>query len=323
VSAIIPTYNRRNYIFRAIDSVLGQTAPVDEIIVVDDGSTDGTVESIRDRYGPRVAVFRQDNMGVSAARTRGIEEARGEWIAFLDSDDVWLPTKLERQFEALTKLGSEFGACFTNCTLVGDPNIKLSAFDLAGLERHSKFGSLNNPEEYALAKYQVIAIQSVLVLRSLLTELNGFDRRLFVGEDSDLVLRLTFKTRFCYVSEPQVEIERTVSRQGLNDSFIQMNDRTYGCLRYKYEKWLALPELVDLRTRAIIHDNLRDLLYGWTISELYRLRLAGVFQRIRDLRALGDGYVDICRTLMLRAARKAARTLRGLSKISVGSRATE
>jgi glycosyltransferase involved in cell wall biosynthesis len=303
--------------------VLGQTAPVDEIVVVDDGSTDGTVESIRSRYGPRVAVFTQENMGVSAARTRGIEEARGEWIAFLDSDDVWLPTKLERQFEALTALGSEFGACFTNCTVVGDPNIKLSAFDLVGMERHMKFGCLNNPAEYALAKYQVIAIQSVLVLRSLLKELNGFDRKLFVGEDSDLVLRLTFKTRFCYVSEPLVEIERTVSRQGLNDSFIQMNDRTYGCLRYMYEKWLALPELTDFRARAIIQDKLRGLLYGWTISKLYRLRLAGVFQRISEIRAMGDSYLEILLTLTLRATSKVSRTLRGLSGISIQSRATE
>jgi glycosyltransferase involved in cell wall biosynthesis len=104
VSALIPTYNRRSHLTHAIDSILGQTVPVDEVIVVDDGSTDGTASAIQNRYGMRERVVRQANVGVARARQRAVEESRGEWIAFLDRDDLWRPTKLERQFRALATL---------------------------------------------------------------------------------------------------------------------------------------------------------------------------------------------------------------------------
>jgi len=93
VSAVIPTYNRRAQVGAAIASVLQQTVPVDEIVVVDDGSTDGTAEWIGSRYGAGVTVVRQQNAGVSAARNRGIRAAHGEWIAFLDSDDSGFPPR--------------------------------------------------------------------------------------------------------------------------------------------------------------------------------------------------------------------------------------
>lgn len=93
VSAVIPTYNRRTQVQRAIESVLSQTVPVDEILIVDDGSTDGTSGEISNRFGERVRLIHQENQGVSSARHRGIAESTGEWIAFLDSDDEWLPNR--------------------------------------------------------------------------------------------------------------------------------------------------------------------------------------------------------------------------------------
>ena len=86
-SVIIPTWNRRDMVARAIDSVLAQTRPVEEIIVVDDGSSDGTGEYLVQRYGERITCVRQDNAGVSAARNRGLAMARGRYLALLDSDD--------------------------------------------------------------------------------------------------------------------------------------------------------------------------------------------------------------------------------------------
>ena len=96
ISVIIPTFNRSKTIFRAIDSILKQTYKPYEIIVVDDGSTDGTKDLVINKY-PSIKYFYQSNNGVSKARNKGVHESKGEWIAFLDSDDEWLPKKLQEQ----------------------------------------------------------------------------------------------------------------------------------------------------------------------------------------------------------------------------------
>lgn len=96
ISAVIPAYNAARFIRRAINSVLAQTRPVGEVLVVDDGSCDGTADLVEE-YGRPVRVIRQANAGPSAARNNGARVAAGEWIAFLDADDAWLPQKLERQ----------------------------------------------------------------------------------------------------------------------------------------------------------------------------------------------------------------------------------
>jgi len=100
ISVIIPTYNAERYLPDAIDSVLAQTCPAGEIIVVDDGSSDGTPR-VAERYGSRVRWLPQENQGSGAARNRGIEASRGELLAFLDADDLWVRDKLTWQVEAL------------------------------------------------------------------------------------------------------------------------------------------------------------------------------------------------------------------------------
>jgi glycosyltransferase involved in cell wall biosynthesis len=93
ISVVIPSYNRRHTLERALRSVFDQTSTVDEVILVDDGSTDGSSDMIK-RLFPQVNILRQSNLGVSAARNRGIKAARFEWIALLDSDDSWMPQKI-------------------------------------------------------------------------------------------------------------------------------------------------------------------------------------------------------------------------------------
>ena len=102
VSAVIPAYNSGESIARAIESVLCQTYPADEIIVVDDGSTDNTAEMVQS-FGERVIFIRQENAGASVARNTGIQAARFDWIAFLDADDEWVPEKLRLQVELLQR----------------------------------------------------------------------------------------------------------------------------------------------------------------------------------------------------------------------------
>src|SRR5271156_236898 len=103
VSAIIPTYNRGYVVGKAIDSILNQTYDNIEIVVVDDGSTDNTQEKLKE-YGDRIRVVYQKNSGPSAARNHGVRASRGEFIACLDSDDVWMPTKIERQVSLLQQV---------------------------------------------------------------------------------------------------------------------------------------------------------------------------------------------------------------------------
>ena len=101
ISVIIPTYNRAYCLSRAIDSVLAQSHPVEKICVIDDGSTDDTQQLLQSNY-PQIHYIRQENKGVSAARNKGIRKIKSQWIAFLDSDDEWLPQKIEKQLFELT-----------------------------------------------------------------------------------------------------------------------------------------------------------------------------------------------------------------------------
>src|SRR6185503_2024667 len=100
VSAVIPAYQAAAFLADAVESVLAQTEPVGEIVVVDDGSTDGTA-AVAASFGDRVRYVRQENQGVAAARNRGVAEARGRLVAFLDADDTWEPEKTARQLAHL------------------------------------------------------------------------------------------------------------------------------------------------------------------------------------------------------------------------------
>jgi len=114
ISVIIPVFNRRQEVLRAIASALAQTLPPDEILVVDDASTDGTAEAVAALQEPRIRIMRQaHNRGAAAARNTGIEAAQGDWIAFLDSDDEWDKRKLALQLEALRRAPADTAAGVT------------------------------------------------------------------------------------------------------------------------------------------------------------------------------------------------------------------
>lgn len=307
VSVIIPTFNRKQSVLVAIASVLEQTVSADEVIVVDDGSTDGTSDAIWDHYGSRVVVVKQENGGVSAARNRGIECARGEWVAFLDSDDVWVPTKLERQIEALSTFGGEFGVCFTNVTIQGDPSINVSAFELVGLDCHHKYVLVDDPAKYVLSKLNPIGIQSLLVRRSLVMGPSGFDNHMLVAEDTDLVFRLALKTGFCAVTEPLVIIDRTPSRSCLSRAFDRKDDSGYACLEHMYRKWLDLSDLQDNRLRALINNLRKELAYALAIRSLRDLRLQDTMRKLGALRAGGESSLAVLTTLLSRGVKKMVR----------------
>lgn len=308
VSALIPTYNRRQQVADAIDSVLAQSLPVHEIIVVDDGSEDGTAGAIRSRYGPSVIVFRQDNAGVSAARNQAIRMAQGEWIAFLDSDDVWLPTKIERQIETLTRLGDEFGVCFTDCVPSGDPDLKLSVFRELGFEHSQSTGPLNEPTRYIITGRDPFWPQSLLIRRSLLDESGYFDEGLVIREDTDLTFRLSFRTKFCFVAEPLVRFDRTPSRAiGLSKLYASRSDQKYDCLEKLYTKWLHMPEVIGTVYETPIRGLLRDTYYSSAEAKIHEFRIGAALRTISRLKEFGDSHKSIAATLLLRKIAKLRR----------------
>lgn len=132
ISILIPTYNRATFLPDALSSVFAQTVYVDEVVLVDDGSTDDTpaiVQSLLARHcdwAARLQYIRQENQGKSVALNNGLKFARGEWLAFLDSDDTWLREKLEMQFRALTEF-PECRVCFTESSMGGFQRARLKA----------------------------------------------------------------------------------------------------------------------------------------------------------------------------------------------------
>ncbi len=193
VSVIIPTHNRADLLPRALNSVLAQTLPPGEIILVDDGSTDRTGDLIRQQY-PTVRYLRQACRGVSAARNLGIAAARGDWIALLDSDDAWLPGKLQAQHNAL---GAHHG-----CRLCHTEEIWIrNGRRVNPMRKHAKSGGRIFRRCLPLC---VISPSSTLIHRDLLDETGGFDETLPACEDYDLWLRICAHESVLLVDTPQI-----------------------------------------------------------------------------------------------------------------------
>ena len=193
ISVIIPTYNRRKWIGRSIRSVLEQTYPPTEIIVVDDGSSDGSIEYILENF-PLVQYVQQSNQGVSSARNRGIRLANSKWIALLDSDDEWTPEKLEKQVQAIQE-EPDYHFCHT-----GEIWIR-NGVRVNQMKKHQKYGGHIFEKCLDMCR---ISPSSVLFHKSILEQVGGFDENLRVCEDYDLWLRVTAKYPILYLKEPLI-----------------------------------------------------------------------------------------------------------------------
>lgn len=194
ISVIVPVYNRAGLISRALTSVFAQSQPAQEVIVVDDGSNDGTGERIRERF-PQVRYFCQSNRGVSSARNRGIAEARCDWLAFLDSDDVWLPYKLKSQQRALAAR-PEYRICHSNETW-----IRRGQF-VNPMKKHAKSGG--HIFLRCLPRC-VISPSSAILHRSVIAAVGMFDESLPACEDYDLWLRVCAVYPVLYLEQPLIK----------------------------------------------------------------------------------------------------------------------
>ncbi len=220
VSVIIPTYNRADLVSDAIDSVLEQSYRHLEVIVIDDGSSDGTLD-VLSRYGKRIGVISQSNAGPAAARNRGVIAARGDLIAFLDSDDLWLPEKLARQVDLLQQLGN-VPCCVCNIKMDGK-NRQSTSFHVAWLDPAVGEGVWHNPDEILATRF-VLFNQGVIIRREVLKELGGFDERFWLLEDYDLALRLSSYGIWAFVQDPLViwreDGETSLSRDAAQDDVL-------------------------------------------------------------------------------------------------------
>ena len=227
VSVIIPTYNRAALVQDAVASVLAQTYRDFELLVVDDGSTDGTLEALA-AGGGEIQVLRSPRrQGVSAARNLGITAARGEWLAFLDSDDLWLPEKLARQM----------------AFMAAHPQLLLSQTEETWVRRGLR---VNPPRTHKKEGGRIffrslerclVSPSAVVLHRRLLEEHGGFDASLPAAEDYDLWLRLSWRYEVGLLPEPLV-----IKRGGHEDQL----SRQWGLDRFRIRallKILAEPDL--------------------------------------------------------------------------------
>lgn len=241
ISVIIPAWNRAGELRHAIDSALAQTLPPLEIIVVDDGSTDETAEVLA-QYGDRIRVLRQANQGVAAARNAGIAAARGDLLAFLDSDDVWLPRKLELQ-AALLEADPELG--LVHCG---------AEFEGQGVQIDGMEGSVA-AEILKLDRKVIISHGSgIVVPRRVAEEAGGFDVRMRVSEDWDFCYRVATRYRVGFVREPLSFHARHTN--GLQNDIAGME---HGML-LALEKAFADPAVRPLRRHA--YGRLHRILAG-------------------------------------------------------------
>ena len=192
ISVVVPLYNKGPYIARALNSVFIQTFQDFEVIVVDDGSTDGGAEVVREFDDSRIQLIQQENQGVSAARNRGIEVAGAELVAFLDADDEWLPKHLE----ILLRLRIEHpdAGAYGTAYLIKEPDSKIRVASFGNnipqapweglLSRYFRTAALGEPP---------ISASTVAIPKYILNDMNGFNTAAWWGEDTDLWGRIALK----------------------------------------------------------------------------------------------------------------------------------
>lgn len=244
VSVIIPVYNARSTLPQTLASVLAQTLEPFEVIIVDDGSTDGSLEWARRINDLRVRVFAYENAGAAVARNRGLQQATGEAVAFLDADDYWTPDKLEAQWEALqrypeaavahswTRFVDEHGRVIhSGRAFTVNPRVRDSAYAALLVSNFLESGS--NP----------------LIRRQALLEVGGFDDSLKGSQDQDLYIRLAAKYPFVTVPRYQIfyrlssgSISSNIRRQ--EQEALRVYERTFAQAPTRYQ---------HLRAQSLAH----------------------------------------------------------------------
>ena len=240
VSVIIPSYNAENTIQRAIDSVLVQDYPAVELIVIDDGSSDQTVQLIwqmRQRCNDKqvkLNLIAQRNAGVSAARNRGVKEAKGYYIAFLDADDRWLPNKLSLHIKHL-QTSDELGLSFARVNFVSlDGRIR----------KQSKLLQQHLQAKDFLSANPTISPSNWVVKAAVCRTINGFNTEMTHAEDQEFLIRVLQETDYAIAGIDQVLIDYTTSIDGLSANIEAM-----------YQGWLYLMNVLQQHSHDLDYSR--------------------------------------------------------------------
>jgi glycosyltransferase involved in cell wall biosynthesis len=273
VSVIVPSFNRLEWLPAAVLSVQAQTLPDWELVLIDDGSTDGTARWARSLAEPRLRYFYQNHTGsIAAARNAGVREARGEWIAFLDSDDRWRPDKLARQLARLREV-ADARWCYSGYQMVNRQGDAVP--QPSGALWHAHDGWF---VDRILTTQAAVLIPTVLVPAELASTLR-FDERMPLAEDYDFVLRLAAIAQGCVVDDVLAEIRiheaRTTALSGRFDGY-------FGKVIAYRKAAHALPDrrlrqIARRQLRAHLGTFLRRALRHGAVGDM--VRVAGVFAR--------------------------------------------
>jgi glycosyltransferase involved in cell wall biosynthesis len=270
VSAIIPTYNRAALLVEAVESALTQRRPPDEILVIDDGSRDDTATRMA-AYGDRVRYVRQANAGPSAARNHGFRLARGEYLALLDSDDLWTPDRLERQLEVLQR-HPETDVVFGREVLFSDgqPDLDWNLHDPEVRRVLGQTAGPLSPVLPLLIRENVVPTSTALFRRALLDRAGGIDESLRQAEDWDLWLRFALAgARFAHVPRPLCR-RRMHDSNLIHDKEARMN-ATLAVLERHRPACGEHAGLAELRISQVAYDLGSSMLYRRRFGEAARL----------------------------------------------------
>jgi len=267
---VIPTFNRANIIAQTIGDVRRQTYPNLEIIVVDDGSTDDTRARLEE-FGNEIRVVAQQNQGAASARNRGISEARGEIIAFQDSDDQWHPTKIARQVGLLQKLGPAVPCCVCNAVFRSESpgGAERQTFSIGMLRPTHEEGLWLNPAE-VIASRCIFFNQVVAVRRDALMTVGGYNSQLRYLEEWDLALKLARLGPWGFIREP-LTYWNPGSQGSITSRAKSEAVQLHGCgVRLLTDALATGENQANIKTRSYLVQTLRSqrrMQYAWQVNE--------------------------------------------------------
>jgi glycosyltransferase involved in cell wall biosynthesis len=256
-SVVIPLYNKAPHIAQTLKSVFDQTYPADEILVVDDGSTDGSGEIVKNLNHPRVRLITQPNQGEGAARNRGIREAKGELIGLLDADDVWKP----RFLEAIVKMRQQFpqaGAYATFFDLIKPTGVRQkSTYNC--LPSGCQEGLIHN--FFKIGLYFPLNSSCIAIPKKVFQEIGGFQEGEALGADVDMWLRIAVRYPIAWSCEHLAEYHQTAVNRAAGFKKWAQEPAVSRSARQALEQGLVAPEIMadfkeyaaHFQVQAVVH----------------------------------------------------------------------